>query len=102
MNFRIEVICVREDGTEERREVLTVTKEQLVMETFGLTLAEEKALLLAVQTAVVEEQTAAYLGQHRSCPTCGKSHRSKEPRQSTVNTVFGPVAVPNPQWHRCA
>lgn len=101
MNFRIEVICMRDDGTEERREVLTITKEQLVMETLGLTLAEGKALLSAVQTVVVAEQTAAYVGQHRSCPTCGKLHRSKEPRQSTVNTVFGPVTVPNPRWHRC-
>ena len=46
MNFRIEVICVRDDGTEERREVMTVTKEQLAMETLGLTVAEGKELLV--------------------------------------------------------
>lgn len=102
MNFRLELICVKEDGTEERREVLTVAKEQLVMETLGLTLAEGKALLSAVQACVVEAQATAYLAQHRACATCGTPHRSKEPRRSTVNTVFGPVAVPNPRWHRCA
>ena len=37
MNFRIEVLCVREDGTEERREVMNVAKEQMTMETLGLT-----------------------------------------------------------------
>ena len=102
MNFRIELISVRDDGTEERREVMTVTKKQLVMETLGLTLAEGKALLSGVQARVVEEQAGAYLAQHSACATCGKPHRSKEPRQSTVHTVFGPVAVPNPRWHRCA
>jgi hypothetical protein len=48
MNFRIAVICMRDDGTKERREMLTVTKEQLVMETLGLTVAEGKALLASV------------------------------------------------------
>lgn len=71
------------------------------METLGLTLAEGKALLSAVQACVVEEQATAYLAQHHACATCGKPHRSKEPRQSMVNTVFGSVAVPNPRWHRC-
>lgn len=33
MNFRIEVICVADDGTEQRREILTVAKEQVTMET---------------------------------------------------------------------
>jgi hypothetical protein len=102
MNFRLELICVKDDGTEERREVLTVAKEQLAMETLGLTLAEGKALLSAVQACVVEEQATAYLAQHRACATCGKPHRSKEPRRSTVNTVFGSVTIPNPRWHRCA
>jgi hypothetical protein len=50
---------------------------------------------------VVEEQATTYLAQRRACATCGKPHRSKEPRRSTVNTVFGPVTVPNPRWHRC-
>src|SRR5262245_42726457 len=100
MNFRLELICMKEDGTEERREVLTFAKERLALETLGLTLAEGKALLSAVQACVVEEQAQAYLAQHRACATCGKSHRSKELRRSMVHTVFGSVAVPNPRWHR--
>ena len=72
------------------------------METLGLTLAEGKELLATVQAYVVTQQAAAYLEHQRPCATCGKPHLSKEPRRSTVNTVFGPVAVPNPRWHRCA
>ena len=62
MNFRIAVMCMRDDGIEERRDVLTVSKEQLVMETLGLTVAEGKALLASVQAVVAEQQAAAYLG----------------------------------------
>ncbi|HWF60272.1 MAG TPA: hypothetical protein VN666_08170 [Nitrospira sp.] len=49
MNFSLAVICLKKDGTEERHDVLTVTKEQLVMETLGVTVAEGKALLAGVQ-----------------------------------------------------
>ncbi len=102
MNFSIAVICLKDDGTEDRHDILTVTKDQLVMETLGLTVAEGKALLAGVQAVVVDEQATGYLKQQRACETCGKLHRSKGPRQSMVNTVFGPVAVPNPRWYRCA
>src|SRR5712692_9200448 len=102
MNFRIEVICMDEDGTEQRHEVMALAKEHVSMETLGLTLDEGKELLSTVQTYVVAQQAEAYLEHQRPCVTCGKPHPSKESRSSTVNTVFGPVAVPNPRWHRCA
>lgn len=101
MNFRIEVICVRDDGTEERREVLAVSKDALTMETLGLTLAEGKELVANVQAYVVEQQTTTYLAQHRHCAACGRKHRSKGQGRSIVHTIFGPVPVPNPRWQRC-
>lgn len=101
MNFRLEVICIQDDGTEERREVLTFAKEQLAMETLGLTVAEGKALLANVQTCVVEQQTTTYLEQHCRCSKCGRKRRSKGQGRSTVQTLFGPVPVPNPRWQRC-
>lgn len=84
MNFRIEVTCVGEDGSEQRQEVLAFAKEHVATETLGLTLAEGKELLGTVQTYVVAQQAAAYLEQQRPCATCGKPHRSKEQRRSTA------------------
>jgi hypothetical protein len=49
MSVRVEVICVNADGSEQRREVLTVEARQLAMETLGLSLSEGKALLTAVR-----------------------------------------------------
>jgi hypothetical protein len=101
MNFRIEVICVGDDGTEQRREVLAVSKDSLTMETLGLSLAEGKALVANVQTYVVEQQTTTSLVQHRHCAACGRKHLSKGQGRSSVHTIFGPVPVPNPRWQRC-
>ncbi len=76
MNFRIEVICVGDDGTEQHCEVMAVAKEHVSMETLGLTLAEGKELLANVQTYVVEQQATTYLEQHRICPDCGRKYLS--------------------------
>jgi hypothetical protein len=48
------------------------------------------------------QQAAEDLQRRRQCPSCGGRYQSKEAGMHTVNTVFGPVAVPNPRWHRCA
>ena len=45
MNFRLEVVCVNDDGEEQRGEVLTMERRQLVMETLGLNLSESRVLL---------------------------------------------------------
>ena len=53
MTFRVEVVCIGEDGDEARGEVLTMERHQLAMDTLGLTLRESKAMLVSVQDFVV-------------------------------------------------
>ena len=50
---RVEVVYVNSDGSEQRREVLTIEARELAMETLGLSLSEGKALLAGVQDVVV-------------------------------------------------
>jgi hypothetical protein len=95
MKFRIDVVRVGDDGTEQSSAMMVLSRGPLALETLGLTLAESKELLHNVQTYLVEQQAAAYLEQHRSCPQCGRHYTSKGQGSSTINTVFGPVAVPN-------
>src|SRR5215472_12745841 len=78
MSIRVEVVCIADDGSEERREVMTVERRELAMETLGLTLKEGKALLAGVQDFVVAQQVRQYLDQHRPCPQCGQRHTSKD------------------------
>jgi hypothetical protein len=71
------------------------------METLGLTLAEGKELVANVQAYVVEQQATTHLKRHRLCPECGRKYLSKGQGRSIVQTLFGPVPVPNPRWQRC-
>jgi len=102
MKFRVEVIGLREDGTEQRRDVMEMEREQLAMETLGLSVAEGKAILRGVQDFVASQQTLEYLERQRNCSHCGQRYHSKETGTSRVETVFGPVAVPHPRWERCS
>lgn len=102
MSIRVEVVCIADDGSEGRREMMTIERRELAMETLGLTLKEGKALLAGVQDFVVAQQVRQYLDQQRPCPQCGQRHTSKDTGNTPVKTVFGPVQVPNPRWNRCS
>ena len=45
MKVRVEVVCLNADGQEQRRQVLTIERQELAMETLGINLTESKALL---------------------------------------------------------
>ena len=102
MSVRVEVVCVNADGSEHRREVLTVERRELAMETLGMNLSEGKALLTGVQDFVVAQQVHEHLERRRVCPHCRGRYTSKDSGSTPVRTVFGRVEVPNPRWNRCA
>ncbi len=102
MKFRLEVICVNEEGAERQHGVMEMERQELAMETLGLSMAEGKAILQGVQDFVASQQVSEDLKRRRRCPNCGERHPSKQAGTSTVETVLGPVAVPNPRWERCA
>jgi len=101
MNFRLEVVCVNDGGEEQRGEVLTMERRQLVMETLGLNLSESRVLLERVQDFVVARQAGEDLEQRRGCPNCGERYTSKASGTIAVKTLFGTVEVANPRWNRC-
>lgn len=101
MNVRVEVVCVNADGREQRQDVLTIERQELTMETLGMSLAESKALLEGVQKFLIVQQASEDLGLRRACPDCGQRHTTKDGGSTPVKTLFGQVAVPNPRWNRC-
>ena len=94
MKVRVEVVCLNADSEEQRRQVLTIERRELAMETLGMNLTESKALLAGVQAR--EE-----LEQRRACPHCRRRYTTKDSGSTPVSTVFGRVEVPNPRWNRC-
>jgi len=85
-----------------RKQMLGIERQELAMETLGMSLAESKALLEGVQDYMVAKQVSEDLEQRRSCLHCGRRHTTKGSGSTRVKTLFGPVNVPNPRWNRCA
>ena len=77
MKVKVQVVTITDDGQETIKDIACVERHDLTPETFGLSLAEGKAVLQALQEVVVEWQMHTYLQQQRPCPHCGKARRSK-------------------------
>jgi hypothetical protein len=58
----IQVVITTEDGRTETREMACLEREDLTPTTLGLTPADGKAIIKALQVVVVERQMATYLG----------------------------------------
>lgn len=101
MHFRIHLIAVADDGTEHREEIADLIRAEAAIETTGLTLAESKQVLHALQRTILDQQVAGYLAAQRACPHCGKRRHLKETGTAPFRTLFGLVSVPNPRWQHC-
>jgi hypothetical protein len=73
MKFRIQVLRVADDGAERMKEVMEFERQELVMETLGMSLAEGKAVLKGVQEFVAEQQAAEFLQRERTCRNCDEA-----------------------------
>ena len=97
MKVTVRVVTRSDDGQESIREVACVERADLTPETLGLSLAEGKTILQAIQEVVVEWQMQAYLGQQRHCPQCGHLRHSKGAHHTVFRTVFGSLPVASPR-----
>jgi len=102
MHFRIQIVTITDDGTEETHEIADLQRAETRMETLGLTLAENKQVLHDLQQTVVQQQVEVYLEQQRCCPHCQKKRQSKDSDFAPFRTLFGTISVSNPRWHCCA
>ena len=79
-----------------------IERQELAMESLGMSLAESKALLEGVQDSMIAFQVSDELEQRRACHDCCQRHTAKDSGRTRVKTLFGMVNVPNPRWNRCA
>ncbi|GGO83985.1 hypothetical protein GCM10011348_29180 [Marinobacterium nitratireducens] len=100
MKFKVQLISVI-GGHEEARDLVCLEREALDLATLGLTLAEGKGLLKAIQEALVEKQTTAYLDTQCHCPVCGKARPRKGGHHITVRTLFGKLTLDSPRLFHC-
>jgi hypothetical protein len=82
MKYTLQVVIMTDDGQTETRELASLERERLSPTTLGLTRAEGKTLLKALQEIVVERQLTAYLATQRPCARCGTLQHSYATRSS--------------------
>ncbi len=102
MKVTVQVVTRSDDGQESMREVACVACADLTPATLGLSLAEGKTILQAIQEVVVEWQMQAYLRQQQRCPQCGNLRHSKGVHHTVFRTVFGVLPEESPRLTHCA
>jgi hypothetical protein len=90
-------VVIESEAGQEIQQVACLERDPARVEEIGLTLAEAKTLLAALQKALVTEQVNRYMDTHRSCPDCGKALPHKGQHQITFHTLFGNLEVQSPR-----
>lgn len=103
MRVSILIQITADDGTAgSAEEVATFQKATEQAEDVGLSLADGKALIAAVQRRVVQAQAEEWAGRHRCCASCGAPRRSNGSYPVLFRTLYGDVQLASPRLHRCA
>ena len=102
MKVKMQLVMCDDEGHEETiTDVVVLEKACQRIEQVGLTLAEAKTLLTALQQRIVERQAAAFLSVHRHCQACGQALRMKGHHSRTFRTLFGTITCTSPRLHHC-
>jgi hypothetical protein len=101
MKYAIQVVITTDEGQTETQDIACVEREDVTPTTLGLTLAEGKAILKALQAVVVEQQLTAHLKSQRPCGYCGRLQRSKGSHTTQIRTVFGTIPVQSLRLYQC-
>jgi hypothetical protein len=78
MTFRVEVVGLS-DGGEQRCSVVEMERAALALETLGVSVAEDKAILPGLQEFMTGQQAIEDLIRKRACPTCGRRYTATMP-----------------------
>jgi hypothetical protein len=82
-------------------DLVVLDKDYERLEQLGLTLAEAKALLLAVQRQILGRQSAAFLALRTPCPTCGRRRGIKDHKAIVFRMLSGQLELASPRLRRC-
>ena len=103
MKIRIQMVIEGESGKPEKiEEIARLERGLLRPEELGLTLAEAKAMLHAMQQTMVTEQISEYLAQFKTCPHCGAHRNRKGEHPIVYRTLFGKLNLISPRLYDCS
>jgi hypothetical protein len=102
MRVKVLLQITADDGTGgDAAEVAVFEKQTERPEDLGLSIAEGKALMTAVQQRVVDTQAVSWAERQRCCEACGARRHSKGSYPVIFMTLYGDVKLSSPRLHRC-
>ena len=102
MRVRVLLQIAGDDGTAgDAIEAAVFEKRTERPEDLGLSIADGKALMAAVQQRVVNAQVASWTERHRYCEACGARRRSKGSHPVVFLTLYGDVQIASPRLYCC-
>lgn len=103
MRIKIQLTVETEGGEGHLiEEIATLERAELKPETVGLSLAEAKTVLAALQNSIVSQQLAEYVQQPHYCKECGEAYALKGQHQLVFRTLFGKLKLASPRFYTCA
>ena len=94
MKWSVKVVTEESSGKLVEHEVATIERDDLISPSqAGLTIADGKAIMEALQKCIVAEQVQQHCTAIKSCSQCGKGLRTKGYYRSTLRSVYGNIAV---------
>jgi hypothetical protein len=102
MRWTVAVVAEVEPGQRIEHEIVAVDRDdRITPATLGLSIAEGKAVLAAIQARVVVDQVKRHGTVARQCLWCGHSQSSKGHYRSTFRSAFGNVPMRVRQFQAC-
>ena len=102
MRWTVKVVAEVEPGQFTEHEVASVDRgDRITPATLGLSIAEGKAVLAAIQAQMVVDQVTRHNRVAGPCLACGRAQASKGYYASTFRSVFGNVPMRVRRFHAC-
>ena len=102
MRVKLQLVICHDEGHEETvTDVLTLNKNNRRIEHRGLTLAEAKHLLSALQQHLLQQQVDTFLDSCSDCPDCGTPLHLKARSRRSFRTLFGTFTFDSPRLEYC-
>ena len=102
MRVKLQLVICHDDGREETvTDVITLNKNNQRIEHLGLSLAESKQLLGAIQRQLLQQQVTTFLDTHSTCPDCDTPLDLKARGSKSFRTLFGTFKFYSPRLKQC-
>src|SRR5919205_2126998 len=102
MRVKLQLVISHDDGHEETvTDVITLNKNNQRIEHLGLSLAESKHLLGALQRHLLQQQVTAFLDTYATCPDCGTPLKLKARGSKSFRSLFGTFTFSSPRLEHC-